>query len=160
MEVQTTNSEQKIIAAKAAIFGPDGKILVLRRHPEAERRPKQWDLVGGQIEPAETPFEGQWREIGEETGIEPDFMSPEPVYEDVTKKKDCKFFLAYAAMLQVRLDGSEHVKQRRMTIGEGIVRIESASQQRFLQHLQDNPGVLESFLAGVVVQQPNLAIAR
>lgn len=68
------NKKVFLIAPKAVIINPKGKILILRRskkemdgsHPSVKTR---WDLPGGTIRFREKTIEGLLREIREETGL-------------------------------------------------------------------------------------------
>ena len=65
------NEDKKIgVSQKAVIFGPDGKILAIRRSDTHPLRPKGWDIPGGDLEFGEDAKEGMRREIREETGLE------------------------------------------------------------------------------------------
>ncbi len=58
------------VVQKAVLISPKGKMLLLRRSASDERRPKQWDLVGGLLEEGESYETGIKREILEESGLE------------------------------------------------------------------------------------------
>lgn len=47
----------------------DGRVLMAHRHPKRRWYPDCWDLVGGHIEPGESPEQAVIRECGEELGI-------------------------------------------------------------------------------------------
>jgi 8-oxo-dGTP diphosphatase len=66
--------------AKAAVFNPDGQILLLRRSRTDTRRPLDWDFPGGAIEPGEDFMDGMIREIAEETGMKIEKASLKLVY--------------------------------------------------------------------------------
>ncbi|MEI2776160.1 MAG: NUDIX domain-containing protein [Tetrasphaera sp.] len=55
----------------------DGRLLLAHRHPEREWYPDCWDLIGGHVEPGETPREAAIRECAEELGVA--VLDPEPV---------------------------------------------------------------------------------
>lgn len=57
------------IVQKAVIINKQGQLLALRRSNTDTRRPNQWDLPGGILDPNETLEEGIKREIQEETGL-------------------------------------------------------------------------------------------
>lgn len=48
----------------------DGQILLAHRHPRRRWYPDCWDLVGGHVEPGETPLEAVVRECREEIGVD------------------------------------------------------------------------------------------
>lgn len=47
----------------------DGLLLLVHRHPTRQRYPDCWDLVGGHVEPAESPHQAVSRECLEELGV-------------------------------------------------------------------------------------------
>lgn len=47
----------------------DGRVLLLKRSPDADDYPKHWGLPGGHIKMAETAERAARREYGEETGL-------------------------------------------------------------------------------------------
>lgn len=50
------------------VVRPDGRVFAQRRAPTRRLFPGCWDLVGGHLEPGETPREALVRELEEETG--------------------------------------------------------------------------------------------
>jgi len=53
----------------AAALVRDGAILLGHRHPGRRYYPDCWDLVGGHVEPGETPVDAVRRECLEELGV-------------------------------------------------------------------------------------------
>ena len=47
----------------------DGLVLMVHRNPAREWYPDCWDLVGGHVEPGESPHQAVIRECGEELAI-------------------------------------------------------------------------------------------
>jgi 8-oxo-dGTP pyrophosphatase MutT (NUDIX family) len=47
----------------------DGQVLLVHRHPSRPAYPDCWDLVGGHVEPGESPHEAVRRECLEELGV-------------------------------------------------------------------------------------------
>lgn len=56
-------------AAKSLIFNAEGKLLLLVRSATDERRPGEYDLPGGAVEPHEDIAAAASREIEEEVGL-------------------------------------------------------------------------------------------
>lgn len=54
----------------------DGRILLAHRHPRRRWYPDCWDLVGGHVEPGETPVDAVVRECREEIGV--NIVDPQP----------------------------------------------------------------------------------
>lgn len=57
------------VSAKAFLFRPDGKFLILRRTKTAPSHPLCWDIPGGEVDFGEEPLDSVRREIREEAGI-------------------------------------------------------------------------------------------
>lgn len=66
---------QATISQKAALFGPDGDVLLLRRASS-----DRWDVPGGRLRASEDVVAGLRREVREETGLDVDVE--EPIYTD------------------------------------------------------------------------------
>lgn len=66
---------QATISQKAALFGPDGDVLLLRRESNG-----RWDIPGGRLGASEDVVSGLRREVHEETGL--DVEVEEPIYTD------------------------------------------------------------------------------
>lgn len=54
-----------------ALLLRDGRVLLGLRALHKRLAPGRWDLPGGHVEPGETPEQALWRELAEETGVEP-----------------------------------------------------------------------------------------
>lgn len=54
---------------------PDGRILVTKRHP-AKAWGGYWEITGGGVLKGETPLQGAFRELREETGIQVSELIP------------------------------------------------------------------------------------
>jgi 8-oxo-dGTP pyrophosphatase MutT (NUDIX family) len=66
----------KVVHAVGVIFeDPQGRILVLKRHP-LDPEGKKWGLVGGKVDPRERPEQTAAREVEEEIGhrLEPSHL--------------------------------------------------------------------------------------
>lgn len=57
------------VAIATAALIREGRVLMAHRHPKRRWYPDCWDLVGGHIEPGESPEQAVIRECGEELGI-------------------------------------------------------------------------------------------
>lgn len=69
------------ISQKAALFGPDGDVLLLSRVAT-----DGWELPGGRIGTTEDVVSGLRREVREETGL--DVAVEDPVYTDAWTTED------------------------------------------------------------------------
>lgn len=56
-------------AIAAAALVRDGRLLLGHRHPARRNYPDCWDLIGGHVEPGETPVAAVRRECLEEIGV-------------------------------------------------------------------------------------------
>ena len=76
----------------------DGLVLLVHRHPLRQWYPDCWDLVGGHVEPGESPREAVIRECFEELGVQAHDPVPIPMkFNDPT--------LDVHAFLVTRWDG-------------------------------------------------------
>lgn len=73
------------IAIAALIRG--GRLLLAHRHPERRWYPDCWDLVGGHLEPGESPEQAARRECREEIDVDVSELLPlEVTFEDPAVK--------------------------------------------------------------------------
>lgn len=86
------------IPIAAAALVRDGRVLLAHRHPARRWYPDCWDLVGGHIEPGESPVHAVTRECREELGV--DIHDPRPVAMTVSDPT-----LEMHAFLVTRWDG-------------------------------------------------------
>ncbi|MFD7155235.1 NUDIX domain-containing protein [Kribbella sp. NPDC059898] len=81
-----------MIRIAVAALVRDGLVLLVHRHPERQVYPDCWDLVGGHVEPGESPAEAVRRECLEELGV--GIHVPLPVaYKVADPKLDMRAFL-------------------------------------------------------------------
>jgi 8-oxo-dGTP pyrophosphatase MutT (NUDIX family) len=71
--------EAPIHRIAAAVLVRDGRVLLGHRHPLRKNYPDCWDIVGGHIEPGESPSDAVRRECLEELGIDIDDPQPIPM---------------------------------------------------------------------------------
>lgn len=64
------------ILLAGAVLVRDGRALLVHRHPRRRWYPDCWDVVGGHLEPGETPEEALRRECREELGIDVEAFLP------------------------------------------------------------------------------------
>ncbi len=85
-------------AIATALLVRDGLVLMAHRHPARRWYPDCWDLVGGHVEPGESPRQAVIRECREELAIEVHGPVPIPMtFDDPT--------LDMHAFLVTRWDG-------------------------------------------------------
>ena len=65
------------VAIATAALIRDGRVLLAHRHPLRRWYPDCWDLVGGHIEPGESPEQAVIRECLEELGVR--IFNPRPL---------------------------------------------------------------------------------
>jgi len=58
------------VAAVAVLVLHEGRVLALRRAPDAEAAPGVWEALSGRIEPGEAPRATARREVREEAGLD------------------------------------------------------------------------------------------
>jgi 8-oxo-dGTP pyrophosphatase MutT (NUDIX family) len=68
-----------LIPIAVAALVRDGRVLLAHRHPSREWYPDCWDLVGGHVEPGESPHDAVVRECLEELGIHVHHPLPVPM---------------------------------------------------------------------------------
>jgi 8-oxo-dGTP pyrophosphatase MutT (NUDIX family) len=66
----------KFIVAVAFVIERDGAILMLRRSPQKDHAPGEWETGSGRVEAGEHPEEAVHREVREETGLQVDIIGP------------------------------------------------------------------------------------
>ena len=69
---------QSFAVAKVLVVNEKGEVLVLRRSQTDDRRPGQWDMPGGWVDPGEDTKAAVIREAMEEAGLE--LHDPKLVY--------------------------------------------------------------------------------
>lgn len=69
-------SERQAITVAVAALVRDGRLLMVHRHPLRQWYPDCWDLVGGHIEPGESPDVAIRRECLEEIGVRVEGLQP------------------------------------------------------------------------------------
>lgn len=74
------------VAASAAIFRDDGKLLIGLRGKDPRRR--VWSLPGGHVEAGETAADAALREIREETGIEAELLGLVDINDVILRRDD------------------------------------------------------------------------
>ena len=67
------------IPIAVAALARDGMVLLAHRHSSREHYPDCWDLVGGHVEPGESPGEAVTRECLEELGVRVHGPQPIPI---------------------------------------------------------------------------------
>jgi mutator protein MutT len=67
---------EKFTVAVAFIIEKDGSVLVLRRSPNKDHAPGEWETGSGRVEAGETPEDAVKREVREETGLQIEIVGP------------------------------------------------------------------------------------
>ena len=112
--------------AKTILVSDEGLVLLLRRSQNNHRRPGDWDLAGGEVNPGEELLVGATREIKEETGIS---VAPEKlrlVYAGTTEYPDSNItvnrllFVAHVTEKDVVLSQYEHDDYKWVTVEQAL----------------------------------------
>lgn len=95
-EARVEKGLQKRIGVGALIWGRDGRILLVRHHPDTGWDPDMWFTPGGAIEEGELPEDAIRREVMEEVGVEVEVLRLHRVNNEVLvhgeKEADTYFF--------------------------------------------------------------------
>lgn len=134
---------KNIVVAKTVIVNDDGKLLALKRSETDDRRPLQWDLPGGWVEPGEDIKAGAVREALEEAGITIDPKTLELVYTAHAIKKPKNeelnvlwlFFVGKTSETEVTVS-YEHVESAWMSLAEALQEFEYPLHKELFAHLQ------------------------
>jgi 8-oxo-dGTP diphosphatase len=104
--------------AAAFVVDPGGRIFFQMRSAERKLFPNTWDIVGGHLEPGETPAEAMRREVYEETGWQVSAVLcalPEWEYtgDDGVDRRETDFIVRVAGDLdRPRLEAGKHTAFR------------------------------------------------
>lgn len=133
--------ETKIVT-KAVLTNENGEVLIVRRSKTAPRRPLQWDLPGGGVEPNDENFAiAVSREVLEETGIAVDHRYLRLVHTHVAIVNSANViwlhFSASVAKPEVILS-FEHSEYQWLPLEKAIKEFEYPLQKDLLQYLYDN----------------------
>ena len=63
----------------AVVLVRQGRVLLAHRRPDRRWYPDCWDLIGGHVEPGETPRDAAARECAEEIGVTVTRLGPVPM---------------------------------------------------------------------------------
>jgi molecular chaperone GrpE len=115
------------ITAKAVLFAPDGKVLILTRAASDKRGPGKFDLPGGHVDPGETPEETIRREVMEETGLTVTETYPLPTFavfagDDGSSIQKLRF-IAFTESSDVITDPAEHSDHEWLTPDDAIAKL-------------------------------------
>jgi 8-oxo-dGTP diphosphatase len=129
------------VVAKVIIFDKDDNILIIRRSESDERRPLEWDVPGGMVEPEESYIDGAVRETKEEVGFDIDTNDLPLVYTtcDMTEYGNVVwiYYSARVNSLEPTLS-HEHDKYQWVTVGEALSLITYGRQNKAIDYITSN----------------------
>lgn len=115
--------------AKAAVMGPDGRVLLLTRAAHSKRGFGKRDLPGGHVDHGETVEETVRREVLEETGLTVSEVYPLPVFRHFKGEHGIEIqkfrFIAFADSSEVKTDPGEHSAYEWLAPDEAIGTLET-----------------------------------
>jgi 8-oxo-dGTP diphosphatase len=125
-----------------ALLVADNKILILRRSDTDDRRPLQWDLPGGGVDPEEDIKQACSREILEEAGLSvpaTELKVMHAMSEVAESGESATWIVMRASVKQSEIVLSyEHSEFRWVTLEEALNLFEYPRQLRMLQYVYDN----------------------
>lgn len=128
--------------AAAIIFDPAGRVFVQRRSPQRALLANCWDIVGGHLEPGETPEQCMRREVTEETGWEIDTIHGqlEPVRwmgDDGVERVEIDYLVSVRGDLNApRLEPGKHTEWRWITSSElALIDLDGREGDRLIREL-------------------------
>jgi 8-oxo-dGTP diphosphatase len=135
------------VVVKVFLFDRNGDVLLVRRSKTDTRRPLEWDIPGGHVDPGETVEQALMRETVEETSIEINAGQLTLGYTRTTAFDDGPLvhWLVYTVRLDnqphVTINPGEHDAYDWMPIDRALHALKYELQQAALKAIRDN-GVL------------------
>lgn len=134
--------------SKALVLNQEGKLLLLRRSQSDKRRPGQWDMPGGRVDPGEDIRQALVRETQEEAGIEVPLKQFRLIY-GLSKVREnvsitWNFFTVQLHDTPEVILSFEHSEYRWMTPAEALEAILYDIHQEVLGYAMQN-GLLEQY---------------
>jgi mutator protein MutT len=132
-----------LITCGAILLNEVGQVLIVRRSDTDEKRPLQWDLPGGHVEPGESLEQALEREVREETALDLSGIARRLVYavSDTFEEDELSvtwlFFVAHITSGEVTLS-EEHDQYKWVSIDEAISAVEYERKSRALAYARDN----------------------
>lgn len=141
------------IVAKLIVVNPKTKkLLLIRRSKTDDRRPGQWDIPGGMVEPDERVEDAALRECREEVGIDVSVNTVKLVYtdrhyfdDDSTKLVNWLLFYGLSEEVAVKLS-FEHDEYRWVSASEAVNLLSYVRYKNALNFLYEHrliPGLTE-----------------
>lgn len=95
-EARVDRGLEKRLGVGALIWGLDGRVLLVRHHPDTGWDSERWFTPGGGIEDGETPEDAVEREVREETGVDVKVIALQRVNNEILvhgdREADTYFF--------------------------------------------------------------------
>ena len=130
------------VLCETVLVNSDNKILILKRSDSDEKRPGQWDVPGGHMDPGELVLGAAARELQEETGIRVEPRRLRMLYALTARRGDINvvwlFFTGNSESDQPVALSDEHSDYRWVSLAEAISLIDYDLQKEALSYIRDN----------------------
>jgi 8-oxo-dGTP diphosphatase len=136
------NMRETRVLCEVVLSDREGKILILRRSSSDKRRPGQWDVPGGHLDPGELLVGAAARELQEESGLALEPRSLRLVYAISGRRGDINavwlFFAGQLSSNETIKLSDEHSEYKWVNLEQAIDLIEYDLQVEALTYIRDN----------------------
>lgn len=120
-----------------AIIEKEDKILLMKRSPERDHAPNEWETLSGRMNQGETFEQAVYREVLEETGFEVAIVKPIDTFHFYRGKEKVEhlgvsFWCRYKSG-KIKIDPQEHTEYRWVAPEEALLLITDNSARRAIK---------------------------